>query len=71
MVISGFVGEGILARAELRFATIMHGALCVMTCGGLLTPMWPADSLDFLQLVHIYLFTICYGDNYTDTVVTV
>ena len=51
MVIFGFVGEEILERAELRFATITHGAQCVMMHGGLLMLMWPADNWDSLQLV--------------------
>ena len=52
MVTFGFVGEQILERAELRFATIMHGAQCVMMPGGLLMLMWPADNWDSRQLVR-------------------
>jgi len=50
-VISGFVVDQTLVKVELRYATTMYGAQCVMTSGELLMLMWPVDSLDLLQQV--------------------
>ena len=51
MVISDFVVELTLGKAELRSATAMPGALFVMMHGELQMPVWPVDSSDFLQQV--------------------
>ena len=55
MVTSGFEVVQTLMKVEWKYATIMHGALCVMTCGGLLMLMWPADNLALLQQVSSQL----------------
>ena len=48
---SDFVVDQTLAKAELRYATTMYGAQCVMISGILLMLTWPADSWDLLQQV--------------------
>ena len=47
METSGFEVVQTVTRVEWKSATIMHGALCVMTPGVLLMQELPADSLDF------------------------
>ena len=49
MVTSDFVVVQPVTQVEWKSATIMHGALCVMTPGGLLMQELPADSLDSQQ----------------------
>ena len=55
MVTSDFEVVQTVMKVEWKSATIMHGALCVMTCGGLLMLMWSAESWDFYQQVHVQL----------------
>ena len=55
METSGFEVVQTVMKVEWKSATIMHGVLCVMTCGGLLMLMWPADNLDFHQQVSSQL----------------
>ena len=56
METSGFEVAQTVMRVELKSATIMHGALCVMTPGAHLMPGLPAESLDFYQQVHVQLY---------------
>ena len=49
MVTSDFVVVQPVTKVELKSATIMHGALCVMIPGAHLMQEWFADSLDFHQ----------------------
>ena len=71
MVMSDFVMDKALLRAELRSASTTSGAQFVMIFGQMMMAMWSADSLDSLQLVHtklyiihITLMNICYILNY-------
>ena len=45
MVASDLLVEQIQARAEWKYATLMHGALSVMISGGLLMQEWSVYSL--------------------------
>ena len=38
-------------KDELKFVSIIGGALFVMTCGLLMMQMWPVDNLDSVALV--------------------
>ena len=58
MVTSGFEVVQTTMKVVLKSVTTMPGALCVMTPGVLLMPMWPADSLDSLQQVAI-IYSTC------------
>ena len=49
MVTSDFEVVQTVLKVEWKFATIMYGALCVMTCGIHLMQGLHADSLDFHQ----------------------
>ena len=51
MVTSDFEVVQTVLKVEWKFATIMHGALCVMTFGIHLMQGLHADSLDFHQQV--------------------
>ena len=55
MVTSGFKVVQTLTKVEWKSATIIHGALCVMTIGAHLMQEWYADNLDLLQQVHMHL----------------
>ena len=51
MVTSDFEVVQTVLKVEWKFATIMHGALCVMTSGVHLMQELHVDSLDFHQQV--------------------
>jgi len=55
MVISDLLVEEILERVELKYVMTTNGAQCVMTCGQILMGMWPASSLDSLQMVRMHI----------------
>ena len=60
MVTSGFEMVETVLKVEWKSVTTTSGALCVMMPGGLLMLMWPADSLDLHQQVHVYTYeTTC------------
>ena len=46
-------------KDEWKFATIMNGALSVMTHGLLRMPMWPVDNLDSVIQVTIAIVKDC------------
>jgi len=52
MVTSDLLVELQHLRVELKFVTIMPGALCVMTSGEFLMPTWPVDNLGTLASMH-------------------
>ena len=49
METSGFEEVQTVTRVEWKSATIVHGALCVMTPGVLSMQEWHADNWDFHQ----------------------
>ena len=49
---SGLLVEPLTMRDVLRSAKVDGGVLCVMITGQVLMLGWPADSLDFPQLVR-------------------
>ena len=75
MVTSDFVVAPTIPKVELRFATMQPGVQCVMTCGDLLMPWWPADSWDCPQMVqdvdrrceHAYTHTYPNMHTHTDS----
>ena len=64
MVTSDFRVEQTPVKVELRSVTTTSGVLCVMTSGGLLMQMWPADNWDCHQQVckHVCIFLIMIQD---------
>jgi len=51
MVISDLEVDRTIEREELKYVMTASGAQYVMTRGQTLMAMWPADSLDSLQMV--------------------
>ena len=58
MVISDLEVDRTIEREELKYVMTASGAQYVMTHGQTLMAMWPADSLDSLQMVHTSSFTL-------------
>ena len=62
---SGLLEGQTVLRVEWRFATAMHGALCVMTFGEQLMQVWPVDNLDLVDQVSSQE-VVCFDTNYSD-----
>ena len=56
MVVSDLLVEQIQARAEWKYATLMHGALSVMTSGGLSMQEWSVHSLGLCGQVAMNVY---------------